>query len=86
MKLFPTDYLCENILQDVSILSIRDFVQKMIYQECIVSNPSEKLLYRESTSVTSMQRKQKKTKKKKQDPYKKRQDVKYLPTVTKIST
>lgn len=65
--------------------------KKMIYQEFIVSNPGHKLVYRESTSVTSMHGKKKNprqtnrihTKKKEK---KKRQDVKYLPTVKKIST
>lgn len=34
-----------------------DFVQKFIYQEFIVRNPGQKLLYRESRSVTSMHEK-----------------------------
>jgi len=42
-------------------------------------------VYRESTSVTSMHGGKKQTKEK-HYPYKKRQDVKYLPTDTKIAT
>lgn len=50
----------------------------MIYQEFIISDPGQKLVYRGiHISIFHAY---------KQDPYKTRQDVKYLPTVTKIST
>lgn len=58
-----------------------DIVQKNIYRDFIISDPGQKLVYREFTSVTSMHEKTNRIHKKE----KKKPDVKYLPSYKNIN-